>query len=101
MGDGDDFFFKDFSEIENDKDLQLFFKDEKERYQKTADGIFKNVKNLKEKQTFHDLVCQKYKYECESDLDLTYYAWRIFETTDEDLQQFVGKAFVQKVDEQH
>ena len=100
IGDSD-FFVKDFREIQNDKNLEMSFKEQKCYYQKGPDGKFKNFKTLKEKPALPDLVCQKYQYECENEPSLTYYILRIIETTDKELQQFVGKAFVQKVDEDH
>ena len=99
--DDDDFFVRDFDEIQNDKNLELLKKFQKYSYKKVINGSFKNTNNIKGKSTFPDLVCQKYQYECKSEPNLTYFVLRIFETTDNDFQQFVGKCLVQKVDKDH
>ena len=48
-----------------------------------------------------DLVCQKYQFESTEDKDIKYYVLHIIETTDKELEPFVGKCLVQKVDEKH
>ena len=91
-----DFFVKDFSEIEDDKELKLTYLDDVVRYKKMADGTLKPAKLDN-----YDYVCQEYRYQCIQEPNLTYYVFRIFRATDKDLKQFVGKAFVQKVEEDH
>ena len=102
--DEDDFFIKTFTEIENDKNLSLAYEGKKENFQKIIDGTFKCFKdfyNKKQKPTQSDLTCQKYIYECEIEPNITYNVLKIFKTTDENLKQFEGKAFIQRVDEDH
>ena len=48
-----------------------------------------------------DLVCQKYQFEDEIEPNIKYYAFKIHQATDKELEKFVGKALVQKVDEKH
>jgi hypothetical protein len=97
----DDFFVKDFNEVENNTLLKLSHKDRKYKYQKAADGTLKRNQHLKEKPMFPDLVCQRYQYQCAKEPNVIYYVLRIFETTDEELKPFLGKCLVQKVDEHH
>ena len=92
----DYFFVKDFSEIEGDNELKLTYLDDVVRYKKMADGTLKPTKLDN-----YDYVCQEYRYQCIQEPNLTYYVFRIFRATDKDLKQFVGKAFVQKVEEDH
>jgi len=96
-----DFSIKDFNEIESDENLEMTYKYEKYDYKRATDGSYKSFKNLKETPKTSDLVCQKYLYESESEPDVTYSVLRIFDTTEKDLEPFVGKAFIQKVDEKH
>ena len=96
-----DFFIKDFNEIESDENLEMTHKSQKYSYKRATDGSYKKIKNLTEKPKIPDLVCQKYMYESESEPDITYSVLRIFDTTDKDLEPFVGRAFIQKVNEKH
>ena len=79
----------------------MTYKSQKYSYKRATDGSYKNIKNLTEKPKIPDLVCQKYLYESESEPDVTYPVLRIFDTTVKDLKPFVGKAFIQKVEEKH
>ena len=96
-----DFSIKDFDEIESDKNLEMTNKYRKFDYKRATDGSYKNFKNLQETPKTSDLVCQKYLYESESEPDVIYSVLRIFDTTEKDLEPFVGKAFIQKVEEKH
>ena len=96
-----DFSIKDFNEIESDANLEMMYKYGKFDYKRATDGSYKNFKNLQEPPKTSDLVCQRYLYESESEPDVTYSVLRIFDTTEKDLEPFVGKAFIQKVEEKH
>merc|ERR1719418_260168 len=83
------------------KKLKWLHTDRKFEHQK-VDGVFKNFQNMKrggEVPTSVDLVCQKYQFESKEDKDIKYYVFHIIETTDKELEPFIGKCPVQKVDE--
>ena len=48
-----------------------------------------------------DLECQKYQFESTEDKDIKYYVLHIIETTDKELEPFIGKCLVQKIKKDH
>ena len=101
-GDADkDFSVKEFSDIESDMDLTRRHKEQKQKFHKTSVGIYKNIKDQKEKNLPIDLVCQKFQFESKKEAGVINYACKVIEATDKDLRKFEGKALVQKVDAKH
>ena len=96
----EDFSIMKFSDIESDKNLKQIKVDNKNFYNRTSEG-FEKIKVLHENSLPIDLVGQKYQFEPENEQYVKYYVFRIHQTTDKELEQFVGKALVQKVDERH
>ena len=77
--------------------------EQKFEYQ-NVDGKFKNFSGIRsnnEVPTSVDLVCQKYQFESTEDKDIKYYVLHIIETTDKELEPFIGKCLVQKLDRIH
>lgn len=97
----EDFSVRGFSEIESDMDLTIKRKEQQQKFHKTAEGMFKNINNQKDKSLPVDLVCQKFQFKSKEEPDVIHYACKVVETTDKDLRKFVGKALVQKVDAKH
>ena len=52
---------------------------------------FKDMKRTGEVPTSVDLVCQKHQFESKEDKDIKYYVLHIIETTDKELEPFIGK----------
>merc|ERR1719189_1218177 len=102
--DGGDFSVRALKEdIEKDKEMKWLHTEQKYEHQK-VDGEFKRLGNMKtrgEVPTSVDLVCQKHQFESTEDKDIKYYVFHIIETTDKELEPFIGKCLVQKVDEKH
>ena len=102
--DGGDFSVRALKEdIEKDKKLKLLHTERKFEHQK-VDGEFKQFGHMRsrgEVPTSVDLVCQKYQFESTEDKDIKYYVLHIIETTDKELEPFIGKCLVQKEDEKH
>ena len=96
----ENFLIMKFSDIESDKKLKQIKVDNKNFYNRTSEG-FEKIKVLHENILPIDLVCQKYQFEPENEQYVKYYVFIIHQTTDKELEQFVGKALVQKVDERH
>ena len=96
----EDFSIMNFSDIESDNNLKKIKVDNKKFYNRTSEG-FEKIKVLHENSLPIDLLCQKYQFEPENEQNVKYYVFRIHQTTDKELEQFVGKALVQKVDERH
>merc|ERR1712008_620079 len=91
---GGDFSVRALKEdIEKDKGLKWFHNDKKRKFKKVGTE-FKESSSL-------DLVCQKYQFESTEDKDIKYYVLHIIETTDKELEPFIGKCLVQKEDEKH
>merc|ERR1712008_328127 len=102
--DGGDFSVRALKEdIEKDKKLKWLHTDIKHKFQK-VDGEFKDFSNMTtrgEVPSSQDLVCQKYQFDSTEDKDIKYYVLHIIETTDKELEPFIGKCLVQKEDEKH
>ena len=101
--DGGDFSVRAFKNIEKDKELKWLQTEPKFEFQK-VDGKFKGFSDIRrnnEVPTSVDLVCQKYQFESTEDKDIKYYVLHIIETTDKELEPFIGKCLVQKEDEKH
>ena len=96
----EDFSIVDFSDIGSDKNLKQTNEDKKKHYTRTSEG-FKMIETLQDNTLPTDLVCQKYQFEDEIEPNIKYYAFKIHQATDKELEKFVGKALVQKVDEKH
>ena len=96
----EDFSIVNFSDIGSDDNLKQTHDDKKKHYTRTSEG-FKKIEILQDNTLPTDLVCQKYQFEPENEQYVKYYVFRIHQTTDKELEQFVGKALVQKVDERH
>merc|ERR1712008_478679 len=85
------------------KELKWLHTDNKHEHQK-VDGEFKRLGNMKttgEVPTSVDLVCQKYQFESKEDKDIKYYVLHIIETTDKELEPFIEKCLVQKMEKIH
>ena len=95
-----DFSIVNFSDIGSDKNLKQTKVDKKKYYTRTSEG-FKMIETLQDNALPIDLVCQKYQFEAEIEPNMKFFAFTIHQTTDKELEQFVGKALVQKVDEKH
>jgi hypothetical protein len=101
--DGGDFSVRALKDITDDKKLKWLHTDKKYEHQK-VDGEFKNFQTMKrggEVPTSVDLVCQKHQFESKEDKDIKYYVLHIIETTDKELEPFIGKCLVQKMEEIH
>merc|ERR1719418_384270 len=98
--DGGDFSVRALKDITDDKKLKWLHTDRSIKYQ-LFEGVFKQFSKLKEKPLYPNLVCQKYQFESTEDKDIKYYVFHIIETTDKELEPFIGKCLVQKVDEKH
>merc|ERR1719418_74072 len=98
--DGGDFSVRALKDITDDKKLKWLYTDLSIKYQ-LFEGVFKQFSKLKEKPLYPDLVCQKYQFESTEDKDIKYYVLHIIETTDKELEPFIGKCLVQKEDEKH
>jgi len=101
--DGGDFSLRALKDITDDKELKWLHAKQKFEYQK-VDGKFKQIHVMKsrvEVPTSVDLVCQKHQFESKEDKDIKYYVLHIIETTDKELEPFIGKCLVQKKDEKH
>ena len=96
----EDFSIVNFSDIGSDDNLKQTHDDKKKHYTRTSEG-FKKIEILQDNTLPTDLVCQKYQFEPENEQYVKYYVFRIHQTTDKELEQFVGKALVQKVDQRH
>jgi len=96
----EDFSIVNSSDIGSDNNLKQTQVDKKKHYTRTPEG-FKKIEILQDNTLPIDLVCQKYQFEAEIEPNIKYYAFKIHQTTDKELEQFVGKALVQKVDERH
>ena len=48
-----------------------------------------------------DLECQKYHFVSTQKPITDYHVWKIFETTDKELEPFIGKCLVQKMEKIH
>ena len=71
-----------------------------EKYEKVKKS-FKNYINLKVKPSQPDLECQKYYFVSTQKPVTDYHVWEILKTTDKELQPFIGKCLVQKVEKDH
>ena len=101
--DGGDFSVRALKDITGDKKLKWLHTEQKLEHQK-VDGEFKRFGDMKsrgEVPTSVDLECQKYQFESTEDKDIKYYVLHIIETTDKELEPFIGKCLVQKEDEKH
>jgi len=101
--DGGDFSVRALKDITGDKELKWLHTQHKFEFQK-VDGKFKGFSDIRrnnEVPTSVDLVCQKYQFESTEDKDIKYYVLHIIETTDKELEPFIGKCLVQKEDEKH
>merc|ERR1719418_485601 len=99
--DGGDFSVRALKDITGDKKLKWLHTQTKFEFQK-VDGEFKGFGDMRrnnEVPTSVDLVCQKHQFESKEDKDIKYYVLHIIETTDKELEPFIGKCQVQKVDE--
>jgi len=96
--DGSDFSLMNFCDIKDNKSLKkvVGVGGKKRKYQKTLDGTYKEITS-----SHPDLVCQKFQFKDRKNPNIKYYVLLILETTDSDLEPFVGKAFSQKVDQNH
>ena len=95
--DDGDFSLMDFSDIKDNKSLKKMLPGgRKRKYQKTLDGTYKETTS-----SHPELVCQKFQFKEKNNPNIKYYVFLILETTDLDLEPFVGKAFSQKVDQNH
>merc|ERR1719382_2316862 len=63
--------------------------------------IFSVIISNNEVPTTVNLECQKYQFESTEDKDIKYYVLHIIQTTDKELEPFIGKCLVQKEDEKH
>merc|ERR1711935_763610 len=102
--DGGDFSVRALKEdIEKDKKMKWLHTEQKFEFQ-NVDGKFKNFSGIRsnnEVPTSADLVCQKYQFESTEDKEIKYHVLHIIETTDKELEPFIGKCLVQKEDEKH
>ena len=101
--DGGDFSVRALKDITDDKKLKWSHTEQMQKFQK-VEGEFKNFTNIRhnnEVPTSVDLECQKYQFESTEDKDIKYYVLHIIETTDKELEPFIGKCLVQKEDEKH
>merc|ERR1712129_499326 len=97
--DGGDFSVRVLKDITGDKKLKWLHTDYKYNHQK-VDGEFKRLGNMKtrgEVPASVDLVCQRYQFESTEDKDIKHYVLHIIETTDKELEPFIGKCLVQKM----
>ena len=96
--DDSDFSLMNFCDIKDNKSLKkvVGVGGKKRKYQKTLDGTYKEITS-----SHPDLVCQKFQFKDKKNPNIKYYVLLILETTDSDLEPFVGKAFSQKVDQNH
>merc|ERR1719418_398260 len=99
--DGGDFSIRAFDKIEKDESLEEVHRNKfKDKYFK-VEGSLKNYFNLKVRPSQPDLVCQKYQFVSTQKPITDYHVCEILKTTDKELEPFVGKCLVQKVDEKH
>ena len=93
-----DFSLMDFCDIKDNKSLKkvVGVGGRKRKYQKTLDGTYKETTS-----SHPELVCQKFQFKDKNNTNIKYYVFLILETTDSELEPFVGKAFSQKVDQNH
>ena len=98
LGGNGDFSLMDFSDIKDNKSLKkvVGVGGKKRKYQNTQDGTYKETTS-----SHPELVCQKFQFKEKKNPNIKYYVLLILETTDSDLEPFVGKAFTQKVDQNH
>ena len=99
--DGGDFSVRAFENIKNDKGLKKLPCDHHKFKHHKVNGEFKPLHNLKEKTKYPYVVLRKYLFESKEDKDIKYYVSHIIETTDKELEPFIGKCLVQKKDEKH
>ena len=99
--DGGVFSVRAFENIKNDKGLKKLPCDCHKFKHHKVDGEFKPLDNLKEKTLCPYVVFRKYLFESKEDKDIKYYVSHIIETTDKELEPFIGKCLVQKEDEKH
>jgi hypothetical protein len=70
------------------------------KYQKVKKS-FKLYTNLKVRPPLPDLECQKYHFASTQKPIADYHVWQILKTTDKELEPFIGKCLVQKIEKDH
>ena len=97
----EDFSIKTLSDILDDPNLETINEGECRKY---------NIKESDGKYQYElisggngDLICKRFLFDLitNDDSHVVYYVFQVIETTKEDLKPFVGKALVQRVEEQH
>ena len=71
-----------------------------EKYQK-VEKSFKHYTNLEVRPSQPDLECQKYHFVSTQKPITDYHVWQILKTTDKELEPFIGKCLVQKIEKDH
>ena len=101
-----EFSIRDFSEIKKDKLLKLkeVLKEKESVFSKSSDknGTWSFLFQRKKKSVMPSdpyIVCQQLQYESKEECNEKFYVLKIIETTEKELEPFVGKAFLQKVND--
>ena len=98
---GEDFSIKNLSDLFDDSNLEMIDEGELTKY---------NIKDSNGNYHYElisggngDLICKRFLFDLitNDDSHVVYYVFQVIETTKEDLKPFVGKALVQRVEEQH
>jgi len=99
--DGGDYSVRAFDDIEKDKSLVEVHRNIIiDKYQK-VEKSFKHYSNLEVRPSQPDLECQKYHFVSTQKPITDYHVWQILKTTDKELEPFIGKCIVQKMEEDH
>jgi len=101
---GEDFSFKNMSDLLDDPNLEMIDEGRLSKY----NHIFESNENDHYEWIGYggengDLICKKFLFDLitKNDSHVVYYVFQVIETTKEDLKPFVGKALVQRVEEKH